>query len=197
MGASILSNSISSSDDDSDFLPEDGATETSGVEKSRLNITDSTCNATNNVPNNSTTDTGNGDKRRPSVPDSTSNASENDVITIDDDEISEEEMKEPEDREKVREELTKLFEESRYTGNQNVPQPVSSRMPFAIKHPVTHKRVKILPSATCLPGKLLTTNIASTKENTNYSHFDETLSIGLSKQKPLQQVPLENFNVIQ
>ena len=67
------------SDDDSDFLPEDGATETSDVEKSRLNITDSTCNATNNVPKNSTTDTGNGDKRRPSVPDSTSNASENDV----------------------------------------------------------------------------------------------------------------------
>ena len=188
---------MSFSDDDSDYLPEDGATETSDVEKSRLNITDSTCNATNNVPKNSTTDTGNGDKRRPSVPDSTSNASENDVITIDDDEISEEEMKEPEDREKVREELTKLFEESRYTGNQNVPQPVSSRLPFAIKHPVTHKRVKILPSTTCLPGKLLTTNIASTKENTNYSHFDETLSIGISKQKPLQQVPLEHFNVIQ
>jgi hypothetical protein len=196
--ASILSNSISSSDDDSDYLPENGTTETSDVEKSRLNITDSTCNVTNNVPKNSTTDTGNGDKRRPSLPDSTSNASENDVITIDDDEISEDEMKEPEDREKVREELTKLFEESRYTGNKNVPPPVSSRLPFAIKHPVTHKRVKILPCTTCLmPGKLLTTNVTSTNESTSYSHFDETLSTAISIQKPLEQVQLEHFNAIQ
>ena len=189
---------LSFSDDDSDYLPEDGATETSDVEKSRLNITDSTCNATNNAPKNSTTDAGNGDKPRPRAPDSTSNASEGDVITIDDDEISEDEMKEPEDREKVREELTKLFEESRYTRNQNVPPPVSSRLPFAIKHPVTHKRVKILPSTTCLmPGKLLTTNVTSTKESTNYSHFDETLSIGICKQKQLEQVQLEHFNIIQ
>ena len=189
---------MSFSDDDSDYLPEDGATETSDAEKIRLNITDSTCNATNNVPKNSTTDTGNGDKRRPSVPDSTSNASENDVITIDDHEISEDEIKEPEDRQKVREELTKLFEESRYTRNQNVPPPISSRLPFAIKHPVTHKRVKILPSTTCLmPDKLLTTNVASTKESTNHSHFDETLSIGIGKQKPLEHVQLEHSNVIQ
>lgn len=79
----------------------------------------------------------------PKMSPKTNNAME--LILIDD--MSDDEVEEPEDPNQVQQELTKLFEESKNSPRRRAPEPYTSTLPFALKHPITHKRVMLQPES--------------------------------------------------
>jgi hypothetical protein len=101
------------SDDDSDFRPDDGSTETSELDKSKITISEESSIIKN----------------------------DRELISVDDNDASDSEVNSPEDPYQVQQELTKLFEQSKYSPIKTYPVPNIPSLPFALKHPVTKKRV--------------------------------------------------------
>ena len=95
------------------------------------------------VPENDSNETSELDKSKELLPKVCSEINDENIISINDDDLAEVEVHEPEDPYQVQQELTQLFEQSKTSPIKTYTVPTTSSLPFALKHPVTNKRIKL------------------------------------------------------
>ena len=120
------------------------------------------------------------------------------VILIDDDVLSDDSEDEPKDPYQIQQELTMLFAESKNFPREIpiAPETFTSNLPFALKHPLTHRRVMLQPGA---PMSVLVVDKypkSAVRSSTNVENISSSRINSAEKQPDTTTSSSENVNSI-